>query len=194
MPGRFHLHRVEDPVGIFRFFAALQLRAEFGVAAAVDNCVHVHVARDMGRKLGPVAREKIDYPGGQVAGGDNFREGEGGEWFGGGNEHDAQLPLKISTLLRPIRERRPRRHHRIAEILFRCATEIGDQSAAFSLSRQDAAAFTADKLSADEQLISLLNLEPGLLSWHGVRIAEAAKKENANPINAEIGKGLCRGS
>ena len=35
------------------------------------------------------------------------------------------------------------------------------------MSWQDAAVFTADKLSADEQLISLLNLEPGLLSWHG---------------------------
>jgi len=47
-----------------------------------------------------------------------------------------------------------------------CATEIGEQSPAFSTSRLHPAVFTADKLSADEKLISLLNPNPRLLSWH----------------------------
>jgi hypothetical protein len=77
------------------------------------------------------------------------------------------LSAQISALLRPIREGSPGRENGIAKIFFRCPTEIGEQSAAFSTRRQHPAIFTPDKFPVDEQLISLLNLEPGLLSWHG---------------------------
>jgi hypothetical protein len=44
-----------------------------------------------------------------------------------------------------------------------CATEIGKQRPAFSTRWQDPTVFTADKLSADEELISLLDLKTALL-------------------------------
>jgi hypothetical protein len=40
------------------------------------------------------------------------------------------------------------------------------QSPAFSTSRPHPAVFTADNLSADEELLSLLDLKTALLSWH----------------------------
>jgi hypothetical protein len=49
-----------------------------------------------------------------------------------------------------------------------CATEIGKQRPAFSTRWQDPAVFTADKLSADEELISLLDLKMALL-WRRER-------------------------
>jgi len=47
-----------------------------------------------------------------------------------------------------------------------CATEIGEQSPAFSTGWQGPAVFTADNLSADEELLSLLKPKPRLLSCH----------------------------
>jgi len=42
-----------------------------------------------------------------------------------------------------------------------CATEIGKQRPAFSARWQDPAVFTANERSADEELISLLDVEDG---------------------------------
>jgi len=42
-----------------------------------------------------------------------------------------------------------------------CTTEIGKQRPAFSARWQDPAVFTANELSADEELISLLDVEDG---------------------------------
>src|SRR5262245_6733478 len=68
-------------------------------------------------------------------------------------------------------ETRPAGDDGVTEILFRSATEIRQQCAAFSARRQNAAILPTDKFSADEQLIRLLDRQPGLLSCHELRIA-----------------------
>ena len=97
MPGRFHFHRIENPIWIFRFAgevvgditssvaldvdggAGLQFCTDPFIATAVNDCVHVHVTREMGGELGAITGKQIENPGGKVTRGDNFRKGEGSE-------------------------------------------------------------------------------------------------------------------
>ena len=76
------------------------------------------------------------------------------------------LSAQISALLRRIGECNPRRQDRVTEIFLRCATEVRQQSAAFSASRQDPAILTTNEFSADEEFVGLLDLKPRRLSLH----------------------------
>src|ERR1044072_8081723 len=108
MPRGFHFHAVENPIRILpltapairvrkrpprvafhiEFAPALQDRAELRIPAAVDDGVHIHMAGDVRGELRPLARKQIDNARRQIAGRNNFREGEGGQWLCFGDENE----------------------------------------------------------------------------------------------------------
>ena len=73
---------------------------EFGgkviIAGAVDDRIHVHVTGDVRRQFGAFAGEDVHYAAGQIAGGENFGKGSGGQWkFFGRNDDDASCRCTI---------------------------------------------------------------------------------------------------
>jgi hypothetical protein len=81
------------------------------------------------------------------------------------------LAPQIRALLRPARERAPRRCHRIAKIFPGRAAVIRSGFSIVARRRQDSAALAAHELSADKQLVGLLNPETRSVFSHELRIA-----------------------
>ena len=99
MPRGFEFNRIQNPIRIFGLGgepvgggegmigvalqvergAGLEFCAEFGVAGAVNDGVHVHVSGDVRGEFGAFAGQDVDDAAGQIAGGENFGEGGGGQ-------------------------------------------------------------------------------------------------------------------
>src|SRR5438094_9565093 len=89
------------------------------------------------------------------------------------------LAAQIRTAFRPARDGTSCRPDRVTKIFSRRTTVIS-QHVSLPLARgNDASIFTTSEFSADEKLVSFLHRQPAPWPGHELRIARAAKKENA---------------
>ena len=95
------------------------------------------------------------------------------------------LAAQIRAAFRPARDCTSSRPDRIAKIFSRCTTVIGQHVSMRITRGDDAAIFTAGEFSADEKLVGFLHRQPAPLPGHELRIARAAKKENAKHLFAD---------
>ena len=59
--------------------AGLKPGSNIVAACAVNDCVHVHMAGDMGDQIVAAATEEVYYSSGQITRGEDFGEGNGGQ-------------------------------------------------------------------------------------------------------------------
>ena len=102
--------------------------------------------------------------------------------FGGAIQN---LAAQIWAAFRPGRDCISGRAERIPKIFSRCSAVIGQHVSIRITCGDDAPIFTADEFSADEKLVGFLHRQPAPLFGHELRIARAAKKENAKRLLAD---------
>src|SRR5256886_13171772 len=95
------------------------------------------------------------------------------------------LAAQIRAAFRPARDCISGRSTRIATIVSRRATVVSQQVSLRITRGNDASIFTAGEFSADEKLVGFLHRQPAPLPGHELRIARAAKKENAKHLFAD---------
>src|SRR5690348_2168980 len=111
MPRGLEFHRIQNPIRIFGLGGepvdggegmigvafqvergtALEFGGKFGVTGAVNNGIHIHVAGDVRSQFGTFAGQNVHHAAGQIAGGQNFSEGGGGQREFFGSDHDGGI-------------------------------------------------------------------------------------------------------
>src|ERR1044072_9457277 len=86
MPRGFHFHAVENPIRILAL-SAPPIRVRKRAPRVAFHIEFATALQDRG-ELRPLARKQIDNARRQIAGRNNFREGEGGQWLCFGDEND----------------------------------------------------------------------------------------------------------
>src|SRR5437773_1662912 len=106
VPCGFHFNGIENPIGVFPVptevisdctpnvtldvdgGAGLQFRTDFFVAAGIDDCIDIHMTREMRRELAAITCEEIENAGRKVTRRDDFGKGKRGECVCDRSERD----------------------------------------------------------------------------------------------------------